>query len=141
MQWSGGEYAGFSTLGATSTWLPLNDDWRRLNVEAQMGDDGSMLSLYRELLWLRSSSPALQSGTYRPVDAGEGVFGYLREAGDERFAIAINFTDQELEIDLGDLGTGRVAAGTHGSGTEVEMESLALEPHEAVVVELETSQA
>ena len=43
-------------------WLPLNADWRERNVEAFERDACSMLNLYRRLLALRRTHPALSVG-------------------------------------------------------------------------------
>ena len=68
MQWSPAPGGGFST---GKPWLPLSLEHARCNVELQREDRQSMLGLYRRLIELRRSSPALSVGTYTPV-AGEG---------------------------------------------------------------------
>jgi glycosidase len=46
MLWSSKEYAGF-TKGRP--WLPVDSDYKKLNVKAQTADRYSMLNLYRIL--------------------------------------------------------------------------------------------
>src|SRR3546814_1941115 len=46
MAWDASLNGGFSE---GTPWLPLHSDWRSRNVEAQLGDTGSMLQLYRRL--------------------------------------------------------------------------------------------
>jgi alpha-glucosidase len=64
LPWSGNQPPyGFLPAGSTSApWLPQPDDWAPLTVEAQAGDTGSMLSLYRNALSIRRSHPALGDG-------------------------------------------------------------------------------
>jgi alpha-glucosidase len=80
--WSGQESPfGFSPNGASAPpWLPQPDSWRALTVEAQTGDRGSMLELYRKALSIRRARSELGDGTLRWLDAPEGVLAFAREA-------------------------------------------------------------
>jgi len=50
-------------------WLPVNKDTAHgVNVEAQMEDEHSMLSIYRTLLQLRRAEPALFRGSFTLLD-------------------------------------------------------------------------
>ena len=64
MQWSDARNGGFST--SASTWLPCGD-FKAVNVARQLNDPHSMLSLYRRLIELRKSTPALVEGSYRAI--------------------------------------------------------------------------
>jgi alpha-glucosidase len=87
MQWSVEPHAGFT---AGHPWLPVADDYRSVNVAVEREDPASMLSLYRGLIELRRSAPALYAGSYQAIAAPDGVLCYARELGDERFVIALN---------------------------------------------------
>jgi len=87
MQWSGGAGAGFTT---GEPWLPVGEEAGRVNVEAQRGDEGSMLAFYRRLLALRRAEPALQIGEYVPAGQRGNLFAYLRELEDRCFLVAVN---------------------------------------------------
>lgn len=58
----------------------------------------SILNLHRRLLVLRRTTPALQVGTYRPLDGlPEDVFGYVRQDDSSIWTILLNFgTDDEI---------------------------------------------
>jgi len=86
---SGGPGYGFTS---GSPWLPQPPGWGSYSVEAQAGDPGSFLSLYREALRLRREHPALGRGTLRwlgePDQAGRpGALCFAREPG---FVFAAN---------------------------------------------------
>lgn len=134
MQWGGGENAGFST-GAP--WLPLEEDAAHNNVEAQRGDPGSLLRLYRRLLRLRRAEPALHAGRWAPAGATEQLLAYRREGGGKRFLVVLNFSAQPAVWPL-EQRRGRVVCGTElqREGEEAAG-TLHLRPHEGVVVELE----
>jgi glycosidase len=138
MQWSAGPNAGFSVPETDELWLPLASDYEAVNVERQLEDPASMLSLYRRLLAYRKGTPALQWGDYQPVDtASEACYAFLRQAGDEHVLVALNFSGEEQQVGLPGLGAGRVAISTHLDRTEaVDGQSLTLRGDEGVIVEL-----
>ena len=47
---------------AGKPWLPISDDWQTKNAAVQCGDKRSLLRLYRRLIELRQSEPALMVG-------------------------------------------------------------------------------
>jgi alpha-glucosidase len=67
-------------------WLPQPAGWGDYSVEAQAGDEGSFLGLYRAALRLRREHPALGRGTLRWLDEPEaaartGLICFAREPG------------------------------------------------------------
>ncbi|NLU70195.1 glycoside hydrolase family 13 protein [Streptomyces sp. HNM0574] len=71
----GGPSLGFGDGGS---WLPQPGGWGELSVEAQTGDPGSTLELYRTALRLRRQLPGLGDGSMEWADAPEGVLGLAR---------------------------------------------------------------
>ena len=138
MPWEGTANAGFCPPDATP-WLPLGDDVGEVNVEAQLADPRSMLSLTRRLLALRRASRALSAGRYRPLDDADvpdDCFIYLREADSERVLVALNFADGERMVRLPD-GECEVLASTHlDREAPVEGRSLPLRAAEGCVIRL-----
>jgi alpha-glucosidase len=86
MQWTAEPLGGF-TEGAP--WLPLVDPERR-NVEAQRGDPGSLLELYRRLIELRRE---LGSG-FELLRTHDGVLAYRRGP----FEVHLNFTAEPRRL-------------------------------------------
>jgi alpha-glucosidase len=102
MPWSGTKPPyGFTPAGAASSpWLPQPDDWAPLTVEAQTGDTGSMLSLYRTALSIRRSHPALGDGTMTWLespgfDRNSDVLAFSRGLG---FVSVTNLSDGPIEL-------------------------------------------
>jgi alpha-glucosidase len=83
LPWSGTEPPyGFTPAGAAGTpWLPQPDDWADLTVEAEAGNTGSMLSLYRNALSIRRSHPALGDGELVWIDSAPDVLAFSRGLG------------------------------------------------------------
>jgi alpha-glucosidase len=65
--------------GTGEPWLPQPESWRTLTVEAESGDPGSMLALYRGLLKLRRAE--LGDGTLTWLELGPGLVAFRRESG------------------------------------------------------------
>jgi alpha-glucosidase len=88
--WSGDEPPfGFTPNGASSMpWLPQPRSWRALTVQAQTGDEQSMLELYRRALALRRREPALGDGRLRWLKGPDGALVFAR---DPRFVCVVNF--------------------------------------------------
>jgi alpha-glucosidase len=85
-------------------WLPFPPDPHLRNMESLRDDPDSMLNLYRRLLALRRSSPALREGSCRVLPSPEGSLAYERAAGDERFVVVVNFSGASLRLDDGEPG-------------------------------------
>jgi len=83
LPWSGTEPPyGFMPAGADGIpWLPQPDDWADLTVEAEAGNAGSMLSLYRNALSIRRSHPALGDGELVWIDSAPDVLAFSRGLG------------------------------------------------------------
>lgn len=102
MQWSSAANAGFTSAG--SAWEAVNKDFTALNVEQESADPASLLNLYRSLIHLRLSNPALVNGSYTPVDSGSSsVYAVVREYQGQSILILINLRDKpvsEYALDL-----------------------------------------
>jgi alpha-glucosidase len=72
---------GFSLLGGeVDPWLPQPAGWGDYSTEAQLGDDGSMLEMYRRLLRIRRAFVRHQGPAAEIVDVGDGLLGVRRGA-------------------------------------------------------------
>jgi len=100
MQWDDSPQAGFSFGKDVQPWLPLNDNFKTLNVAAQLTQSDSVLTFYRHLLRVRKASVALCHGQWRSlIDYPYEHMAYLRETDGETVLVLINFTyDQDLTL-------------------------------------------
>lgn len=64
---------GFNASG--QSWLPQPEEWRELARDVQIGDEESMLELYREAIRLRGVL-GLGSGTLEWLDMGDDVIAF-----------------------------------------------------------------
>jgi alpha-glucosidase len=97
MHWSENSYGGFSPV---RPWLPLGDH-RERNVEHQLRDRRSVLAFYRELIWVRRETPALVAGNWRAlIDEPMQVLVYVRELGQARALVVLNFSSENVRVRL-----------------------------------------
>jgi alpha-glucosidase len=130
MQWEPGPNAGFTRPGV-EPWLPVSDS--HVNVESQLADQNSLLNMYRRLLALRKSSPALRTGAFQSHPAStDEVFVYQRRSDTEVMTVALNFGRTAGWVSL---GPGNVVFSSHhpDAGNDVP-ETVELSPGEAVIV-------
>lgn len=93
--WDTSPHAGFSSQ---EPWLPLNPDWPTRNVAAQDGNPSSMLTLYRALLALRRSTPALCVGSYTAARADRDVLAYERKFDGDRLLVVLNLSSEPRQL-------------------------------------------
>ena len=132
MPWDGSTNAGFSTV---APWLPLNSDWPVRNVECQIQDASSILTLYRRLLTARRAHSALSGGRFRLLDGVGNVLAYERWHGPERLIIALNLgsSPQHLMLPEGARGF-RPLLSTVDDAVSIGCGALSLRADEGVIL-------
>ncbi len=143
MQWDATPGAGFTPPrmrpDSPETWLPIHPDYRERNVQAQLQQPRSVLNLYRKLLKLRRTSPALREGSYRPAaGAPDDSYVYYRTHGDQTLLVALNFGAKERVLALADQRPGRVLLSTWLDREEhILLSDCGLRANEGIIVQLE----
>ncbi|MFZ4399175.1 MAG: glycoside hydrolase family 13 protein [Bacteroidales bacterium] len=133
MQWNADFYAGFSEV---KPWLPVNKDYKNVNVLNQENTDNTLLKLYRSLLQLRKENPSLVKGNYLPLKKGkDGVFAYTRTFEDEILTIILNFSSEKKSIKLNKKEQFRYLLSTHSVKDEnISVKELVVSPYEAIIL-------
>jgi alpha-glucosidase len=134
MQWSAARGAGFTST--KETWLPLGPDCETVNVDRQAHDPSSLFSFYRCLMWYRKRSAALRRGSYRALEGPVDTFIYLRESGDQRLLVALNFAGEPRRVALDSLPPGRLELSTdlRREPPNITASGFTLEPSEGVII-------
>jgi glycosidase len=97
LQWNSTKNAGFST--ADKTWLPVHENFREINVEAESREDNSLMNTIRRLLAIRNQERTLQEGSLELLEnLPENVLGYTRYVDSEKILIVLNFDEKEKEF-------------------------------------------
>ena len=95
MQWDNAEFGGFSNH---KPWLPVRSS---PNVKDSKLNENSMLNFTKALIGLRKTQISLQDGGYEPLETGlDQVYAFKRITAHESITIALNFTEQDLELDF-----------------------------------------
>ena len=135
MQWSAGPGAGFTT---GEPWLAVAPDYREVNVEAQAGQEDSVLAHYRRLIALRQAEPALVYGAYEDLDpVHPRVFAYTRRLADKAFLVLANFGRSAVDYPLPRAIAPRAAALPSMSGSLIHGHAVRLEGWGSAVFQIE----
>jgi alpha-glucosidase len=134
MLWDSGTNAGFSEK---EPWLPVSLDYKEKNVINQLADPDSSLNLYKQLIALRKNHPALTSTKYKPLDCGDGIFGFIRPSFKESLLVLLNFSDQHRSMHRGKYkGSIELSTISKNTGQRFDTTRL-LAPHEGLVIRLD----
>ncbi|MDX1607874.1 MAG: alpha-amylase family glycosyl hydrolase [Candidatus Spechtbacterales bacterium] len=141
MQWSGDKYGGFSD---TEPWLPVNKNYKRINVEVEKDDARSMLHLYKKLIALKSNKEELKYGKYDPIyTSNKDIFAFQRSLDGKELLILLNFTDKKQKLSLNNKKTplkpGHVRVmldtGLKKEKEGLNLSNLILEANEGMILE------
>ena len=104
MPWEGkSPHAGFSTA---EPWLPIPPDHVAAAVTEQDGQADSVLTIARELIALRRSSPLLRCGSFQPVELPPPLLAFDRVGEVGRLRCIFNLTDTVQDCAL--LSSGEI---------------------------------
>lgn len=139
IQWDDSPNAGFSRTDK-DTWLPVNENYKTVNLKSQKSDPDSTYSLYKALIQLRKDSEILQKGDYVGAALGDFVFAFTRTHDKKTIVVAINLNNSTETVDLTKLenvgASGDVLVATDKSYKEKShsLKSLELKGYDAVVL-------
>jgi len=134
MQWSGEDQAGFTT---GTPWLPVQSNYKDINVEAALSNKDSIFYMYKKLIQLRKDDPLIVWGDYELLLPGHSsIFAYKRSYQGRTWLVAANMSEQEERLELDeDEKTAKVIASNYEK-EEIDLERAILQPFEAFAVEL-----
>ncbi|XP_051160970.1 maltase 2-like [Leptopilina boulardi] len=96
-QWDDTTSAGFSTN--QKTWLPVNDNYKTLNLAAQKVESTSHYKVFKALTTLKKKSLNMKKGKTEVTLITSEVLGIVRRLqGTSPVALVINTSDREVEV-------------------------------------------
>ena len=113
MQWTKGKNAGFSTSAPDKLYFPVDTENGKLTVEAQQGDQNSLLSYTRKLTALRHSAKALDNeGDWKLLNqkGQEYPMVYERTLGEEKYVVVVNPGVKAASLNISSVGGKAVSA-------------------------------
>ena len=100
VQWDSSKSAGFTT---GTPWLPLNPNYKKINVAQQEKDPESVLSYYKKLTALRKNPEYKETmvyGDFVPFMADEDRLMAFYRKGEKTLLILGNYRKEERELEL-----------------------------------------
>jgi alpha-amylase len=110
MQWENAANAGFTT---GTPWEGVQSDISTANVASQAADPNSLLNLYRTLIQLHTSTPALATGSFTALDTETKAAAFVRRSGDSAVLVLINMDTDPIEAASFAVTRSDLAPGTY----------------------------
>ena len=93
MQWNLEKNSGF-TEG--TPWLPVNKNYKKINVELELEERDSILNFYKKLIKLKKKSHTLIYGKFNLLmEKDEYIFAYERISSRDKYLIISNLSEKE----------------------------------------------
>lgn len=98
VQWDSSDNAGFTT---GTPWMKVNDNYKEINVAAQVNDPNSLFSFWQKSLALRRKYKKLfVYGSFEILDfANKKTFTFLKKNGDQKAYIVLNFANESIKFE------------------------------------------
>lgn len=97
MQWNASKQAGFT---AGQPWIPVNENYTHINVEAAENTPDSILHYYRKMIAFRKANPTLVYGDFEDLLPDHSqLYVYRRWDDNGHYLVVHNFSDQPISWD------------------------------------------
>lgn len=132
MQWNASPHAGFSS---SNPWLPVHENYISKNVARQSADSTSLLSFYRQLIWLRKKTTCLTAGSISFITTNpKNILIYKRMYHEETCMILLNFSSKTIPIPYIIEGDYVSLLGTHIEANQtICWHERAIMPYEIII--------
>jgi len=99
MHWTNDKYAGFSE---SEPWLKMNQNYPEINVEKDLAAEDSVFEYYQKMISLRKQYPVFAYGSYEILlEQDQNIYAYQRLGEQNNLLVLLNFTENEVDYDLG----------------------------------------
>ncbi|MGM7703141.1 glycoside hydrolase family 13 protein [Pseudalkalibacillus sp. Hm43] len=135
VQWDNTKHAGFTD---GEPWIPVNPNYKEINVEQALEDPTSIFYYYQKLISLRKENDVMVYGNYEDLSEGdERLYMYTRSLDGVTWLVVLNHSDEAHDLELPEESKGaQLMIGNYGD-TEKTVRELetTLQPHEARIYE------
>ena len=134
MQWTDERYCGFSD---TKPWIPVSDNFEKINVKKQKQDRDSILEFYKKLIMLRKEKEVIARGNIEFMEVeNAGVLAYTRCLDKQKLLVCCNFRDVESQMEFTqEWKSGRKILGNYEENHKNNYKVVTLRPYEIIVLE------
>ncbi|KAF7997524.1 hypothetical protein HCN44_006095 [Aphidius gifuensis] len=144
MQWDATVNSGFNN--GTQTWIPVHENYKSLNLAAEIAANDSHLKIYQKLVSLKTNSLSLINGSVEAVVSDDKrALSVIRNSQNESVVLIINFSNtatatvnvaNKISINLSTTAT--VSISSLGSslieGTRVDLKNVQVPSKHSVVL-------
>lgn len=134
VQWNDSANAGFTS---GNPWLPLNPNYKEINVASQESDPDSLLSFYKELIALRKNPEYKETVVYGEMipylEEQHNLMSYYRK-GDKTLLVLGNFQKEPQTVKL-PSACHKVLLNNYPE-LNISDDSVILDNYQAIVIEL-----
>ena len=134
VQWNDSANAGFTS---GNPWLPLNPNYKEINVASQENDPNSLFSFYKELIALRKNPEYKETVVYGELipylEEQHNLMSYYRK-GDKTLLVLGNFQKEPQTVKL-PSACHKVLLNNYPE-LNISDDSVILDNYQAVVIEL-----
>ncbi|WP_317047870.1 glycoside hydrolase family 13 protein [Lutibacter oceani] len=134
MQWDTTENANF-TIG--KPWLPVNENYKEINVEAEEQNPDSVLSYFKKMVNLRKENPVLIYGDYTLIEPeNEQVYAYTRILDNQKMLVILNFSDKEASLEIPATFLIKNVAINNYPNYNTKDQTVLLQPYQSIIFSL-----
>ena len=137
MQWDDSANAGFSS---GTPWMKVNPNYKEINVENQLKDQGSIYHFYKKLIKLRKDHEVFIYGSYDLLlEDHPQIFAYERSLGEEKMIVMTNLFDKTVDYEMPDVladSSGKVLLSNYDKAGQGSLREGSLRPYETVIYQL-----
>lgn len=137
MQFNDGKNSGFTT---GVPWIPLNPNYKEINIEESLKDQDSIFYTYQKLIQIRKSIDVIQNGDFTLIDPYDpDTFMYKRENDSEIVIVICNWKEKNKNISLEkEWVQGEILISNYPN--PVLQETITLNPYESMMIYLRKDQ-
>ena len=134
MQWSDSLNAGFTS---GNPWLPLNPNFKTINVISEENDTESVLNHFKKMTALRKNNEVLIYGDYKLIQKEHTqIYAYTRTLDELQMLILLNFSETDAIINIENGKTFSLLINNYNELQTTE-NGFILKPYQAVILKKE----
>ncbi|MDM5460844.1 MULTISPECIES: alpha,alpha-phosphotrehalase [Bacillus cereus group] len=135
MQWNEEVNSGFTT---STPWISVAENFKEINVEKALENDGSVFYHYKKLIELRKTYDVITKGKYDVLDGNHPkIWAYTRTVDNELLLVVNNFYSEEITYSVPEHvqldGMEQEILLSNYKDSSKDIKNLVLRPYESIV--------
>lgn len=97
MQWDSSNYSGFSNV---EPWIPVNNNYKYINVKEQVNNPNSVLSFYKDFINFSKNNDFIYNNNIEFLDYKENTIRFYKWNHDEKYLFIFNLSDKQIGYNI-----------------------------------------